>query len=61
MTAIRIKDGDHRITTTATAITIELQPDEPGYRLVIWQGNIAVHIDHVKAGAAIKILEENNE
>lgn len=60
MTAIRIKDGDHRITTTATAITIELQPDDGAYRLVIWQGNIAVHIDHLKAGAAIKILDHDN-
>ena len=61
MTAIRIKDGDHRVTTTATAITIELEDDDGAFRLVIWQGNIAVHIDHIKPGAAIKILEGNNQ
>ena len=57
MTSIRIKDGDHRITTIATAITVELEDDDGAFRLVVWQGNIAVHIDHLKAGAAIKILE----
>ncbi|MBB5748553.1 hypothetical protein [Micrococcus sp. TA1] len=60
MTAIRIKDGAHRITTNATAITIELEPDEDGYRLVVWQGNHAVHISHLKGGAAIKILNADN-
>lgn len=58
MTAIRIKDGDHRITTQATAITIELVPDQDGYRLVVWQQNHAIHIGHLKNGAAIKIMED---
>lgn len=59
MTAIRIKDGDHRITTNATAITIELVPDQDGYRVVAWNGNHAIHIGHIKPGAAIKIMEGN--
>lgn len=56
MTAIRIKDGDHRIYLECDAITIELVDG----RVVAWTGNNAIHIGHLSMGAAIKILEGEN-
>lgn len=58
MTGIRIKDGDRRVYTDCTAITIELEGE---YRVIAWTGNIAIHIGNLHPGAAVKILEGENK